>query len=264
MAMRVTVRCAAGSSTGLVRENNEDSAYAGRWLCAVADGLGGHVAGEVASAIVIASLRSRDAEVPEADLAETLGRAVSEANDRLRRAVDADPGLDGMGTTLTAMLWSGARAAVAHIGDSRGYLLREGTLCQITKDHNLANAVGGDPDAATWLAPMLVRFLDGGPDQSPDLAERELLPGDRYLLCSDGLSGVVDDEVIREVLATEAGADPGAVVRTLIGVATEAGGPDNITVVIADVAEAGGEPVPAQPVTVGAAADASPFPDPGN
>lgn len=255
--MSVTVLSAAGSSTGLVRENNEDSAYAGRWMCAVADGLGGHVAGEVASAIVIGALRGWDAELPEAELAAALGRAVGEANDQIRRAVDADPALDGMGTTLTAMLWSGARAAVAHIGDSRGYLLHDGSLSQITKDHNLANMVA-DPDAVAWLAPMLVRFLDGGPDQAPDLAERELDPGDRYLLCSDGLSGVVDEEAIREVLTTEP--DPGAAIRQLIDLAIASGGPDNVTIVIADVTEADGEPAPGDPVTVGAAADAGPGP----
>ena len=249
------MHCAAGSSVGLVRENNEDSAYAGRWLCAVADGLGGHVGGEVASATVIGSLRSQDAEVPEADLAAALGRAVSEANDRLRRAVEDDPGLEGMGTTLTAMRWSGARAALAHVGDSRAYLLHEGELRQISEDHTLANTVA-DPEAAAWLASMLVRFLGGQPDQEPDLTLLELLPGDRYLLCSDGLSGVVDDDAIRGVLASEA--DPAAAVSQLIGRATEAGGPDNITVVIADVVEADGEPWLAPPVTVGAAADAGP------
>ena len=250
--MEIAVRCAAGSNVGLVRENNEDSAYAGRWLCAVADGLGGHVAGEVASATVIGSLRSWDTEVDVTDLAATLGRAVAEANDRLRRAVEDDPRIDGMGTTLTAMLWSGDRAAVAHIGDSRAYLLRDGELRQITTDHNLANAVAGDPDAAAWLAQMLVRFLDGGPDESPDLAERELDPGDRYLLCSDGLTGVASDEVVREVLAAEP--DPAAAVSQLIRLAIEGGGPDNVTVVIADVAEAAAEQAPVQPVTVGAAA----------
>jgi serine/threonine protein phosphatase PrpC len=259
MAVKVTVCSAAGSSVGLVRENNEDSAYAGRWMCAVADGLGGHVGGEVASAAVIGSLRPWDAEVPEADLAAALGRAISEANDRLRRIVEGDPGLEGMGTTLTALLWSGARTALGHVGDSRAYLLRDGSLSQISEDHTLANAVA-DPEAAGWLASMLVRFLGGQPDQEPDIWLLELFPGDRFLLCSDGLSGVVADEVIRDVLGSEA--DPSAVVGQLIDRATDAGGPDNITVVIADVAEAGvagagGEPEP-EPVTVGAAAGEEP------
>src|SRR5215510_3556 len=133
--MGLTVRYAGGSSIGLVRKNNEDSAYVGRWLCAVADGLGGHVGGEVASAAVIDSLRSYDIAVAAADLSETMTGAVGEANDALRRKVDQDPSLRGMGTTLTAMLWSGSQAVVAHVGDSRAYLLRKGELRQITEDH---------------------------------------------------------------------------------------------------------------------------------
>jgi len=259
--MGVTIRCAAGSDVGLARENNEDSAYAGRWLCAVADGLGGHVGGEVASSAVIRSLRSCDAEVPADDLAGTLGRAVSEASEQLRREVEQHPELDGMGTTLTAMLWSGSRAAMAHIGDSRAYLLHDGTLGQITEDHTVANVVA-DAEAAAWLASMLVRFIDGNPDQVPDLTVRELAPGDRYLLCSDGLSGVVDEETIAGVLETET--DPAAAVSRLIGLATERGGPDNITLVIADVTDAGSAPAPGSPVTVGAAAEDALSPDSGS
>ena len=259
--MGVTVRCAAGSDVGLVRENNEDSAYAGRWLCAVADGLGGHVGGEVASSAVIRSLRSWDAEVAAGELAGALGRAVSEAGKQLRLAVEQHPELEGMGTTLTAILWSGSRAAMAHIGDSRAYLLHDGTLGQLTEDHTAANVVA-DPEAAAWLASMLVRFVDGTPDQVPDLTVRELDPGDRYLLCSDGLSGVLDEEAIAGVLGTET--DPAAAVSRLIGLATELGGPDNITVVIADVADGADEPVPASPVTVGAAAEDVLSPGPGS
>ncbi len=250
--MKTSVRGAAGSSVGLVRENNEDSAYAGRWLFAVADGLGGHVAGEVASAAVIRSLRSCDTDVGEDELAGTLEKAVGEANSRIRQAVDDDPELQGMGTTLTAILWSGNRAAIAHIGDSRGYLLRQGDMCQITEDHSAGNVLD-DVEASAWLAPMLVRFLDGRPDQPPDIAVRELLAGDRYLLCSDGLTGAADDHAIGEVLRAEA--DPAAAVTRLIDLAIEGGGPDNVTVVIADVAESAGEPVPVDAVTVGAATD---------
>jgi PPM family protein phosphatase len=248
--MKLTVRGAAGSSVGLVRENNEDSGYAGRWLFAVADGVGGHVGGEVASAAVVRSLRSRDAEVPEEELASTLEEGVREANTRIRQAVEDDPELDGMGTTLTAVLWSGARAAVGHIGDSRGYLLRDGELVQITEDHSLGNVLD-DVEASAGLAAMLVRFLDGRPDQPPDVDVRELRPGDRYLLCSDGLSGAVDEHAIRDVLQEEA--DAAAAVSRLIGLAYDGGGPDNVTVVIADATESAGEPVP--PVTVGAASD---------
>jgi protein phosphatase len=246
--MKTTVRFAAGTSTGLVRTNNEDSAYAGQQLHAIADGMGGHVAGEIASAIVIDSLRSCDIQVAAADLTKTLGQAVSQANARLLRATEADPGLRGMGTTLTAMLWSGGSAALAHIGDSRAYLLRNRGFRQITEDHTLGKLVAG----SARLAPILVRFLDGRPDRSPDLAFREIRAGDRYLLCSDGLSGVVAPDAMSEVLASVA--DAGEVVRRLIRLANEAGGPDNTTVIVLDVRDADIEPVAA--MTLGAAADA--------
>ncbi|HLI39422.1 MAG TPA: protein phosphatase 2C domain-containing protein [Streptosporangiaceae bacterium] len=252
--MEGTVRRAAGlSSIGLVRENNEDSAYVGRWLYAVADGIGGHVGGEIASATVIESLRPYDADVAAADVLATLGKAVSAANAGLLRKVEQDPALAGMGTTLTAMLWSGDRAALAHIGDSRAYLLRGDTLCQITEDHTLGR-VCAEAAASPWLAPVLVRYLDGRPDQVPDLAVRDTRPGDRYLLCSDGLSGVVDADVLREVLASAA--DPDGVARQLTELADAGGGPDNTTVVVIDVQGPEAEPAPAQPMTLGAAADA--------
>jgi len=251
--MGLTVRCVGGSNIGLVRNNNEDSAYAGRWLCAVADGLGGHVGGEVASATVIETLRSYDAQVAATDLAGTLARAVSEANDMLRRKVEADPKLRGMGTTLTAMLWSGSHAVLAHIGDSRAYLLREGRLSQITEDHTLGGLL--DTGVSVRLSSVLVRYLDGRRGQSPDIPLRELRPGDRYLLCSDGLSGVVTPETMREVLASAEPADK--IVRQLIDRANDGGGPDNITVVVADVSEADGEQkAPVEPTMLGAAADA--------
>ncbi|HYZ57558.1 MAG TPA: protein phosphatase 2C domain-containing protein [Streptosporangiaceae bacterium] len=254
MLIETAVRYAAGSSsTGLVRKNNEDSAYVGRWLYAVADGLGGHVAGEIASATVIDSLRSCDVHVATADLAETLGRAVGEANGRLLRKEEQDPALAGMGTTLTAMLWSGEHAAVAHIGDSRAYLLREGRLLQITEDHTLGKLIA-DLAGSARLAPVLVRYLDGRPDRSPDLTLRKGRPGDRYLLCSDGLSGVVAPEIMRQVLVSARSADQA--VDQLVALASEGGGPDNITVIVVDLREAEASPKPVQPRMLGAAADA--------
>src|SRR5262249_18032968 len=151
---------------------------------------------------------------------------------------------------LTAMLWSGSQAVVAHVGDSRAYLLRKGELRQITEDHTLGELLA-DVGVSDRLTPMLVRYLDGRPGRSPDLIPRELDAGDRYLLCSDGLSGVVSFETMRGALTSEQDAD--GAVRQLIDLANEGGGPDNITVVIADVKDADGEP-PA-PVTLGAAAD---------
>jgi serine/threonine protein phosphatase PrpC len=242
---------AAGSDTGLVRAGNEDSAYAGRWLQAVADGMGGHVAGEVASAVVIQSLRSHDVPASPADLVDILGHAAEEANAAIRRRVEADPALRTMGTTLTAMLWSGSSVAIVHIGDSRAYLLRDGRLHQITEDHTLGKLISG-AKASAVLAPVMSRFLDGRPDRSPDLGLRDAELGDRYLLCSDGLSGVLAPAALREVLASAS--DPGEAVRQLIQLANDAGGEDNITAIVVDVLDERDHPGPLRAVTLGAAA----------
>ncbi|SRR6266496_1176024 len=243
------VVAAAASETGLVRQNNEDAAYLGRWLYAVADGMGGHAAGEVASAAVIGSLHACDAEVPPADLLVTLGRGVAAANAEVARRAAEDPARRGMGTTLTAMLWSGDQAALAHIGDSRAFLLRDSQLREITEDHTIGHLVSD----AGFLAPVLSRYLDGRPDRSPDLTLRELRPGDRYLLCSDGLSPEVSSEAIGDALLSAG--DAPAVVSQLVALAEAAGAPDNVTVIVVDVREAGAGAGPTDPVTLGAAAD---------
>jgi protein phosphatase len=248
MTALFALAAAAASETGLVRQNNEDAAYAGRWLFAVADGLGGHAAGEVASAAVIQTLRPHDAEVPPSALLEVLGRAVAEANREVARQAAEDPARRGMGTTLTAMLFSGDRAAVAHIGDSRAFRLRDGQLRQITEDHTIGKLVWD----ADFLAPVLARHLDGRPDRSADLGVRDLRAGDRYLLCSDGLSPVVDDRTLRDVLTLAA--NPADAVCQLVALAEDAGGPDNVTVVVIDVRAADAGLSPAEPVMLGSAA----------
>jgi protein phosphatase len=244
----LTTIWAAGTSTGLVRPLNEDSAYAGHWLHAVADGMGGHVAGEIASATVIAALRAYDAEPDPARLVEILGNAVTTANTAIRRRTESDPALRTMGTTLTAMLWSGRTFALAHIGDSRAYLLRGGRLRQLTEDHALRNLVAGTRTSAV-LAPIMSRFLDGRPDRSPDLGLRGALPGDRYLLCSDGLSAVVPDETMRGVL--ESGDDLAQIIERLTGLANSAGGPDNITAIVIDAPGSSAHGNAAPPITLG-------------
>lgn len=241
---------AAASETGLVRRNNEDAVYSGRWLFAVADGMGGHAAGEVASAAVIESLRTHDADVGAGAVLEVLGHALTEANAEVARRAADDSARFGMGTTLTAMLWSGDSAALVHIGDSRAFRLRDGQLRQITEDHVLGNLVSN----AGPLAPVLSRYLDGRPDRSPDLGLRELRAGDRYLICSDGLSPVVSTRAISAVLATVA--DPANAVRQLVALAEEAGGLDNASVIVIDVQGPGVGSEPAEPVTLGAAAAA--------
>ena len=247
MTARLTLAAAAASETGVVRENNEDAAYSGRWLFAVADGLGGHAAGEVASAAVIESLSSHDAEVAPDILLETFGLAIAEANREIARRVAVDPSRKGMGTTLTAMLWSGDYAALAHIGDSRAFRLREGRLHQITEDHTIGNLVSD----ADFLAPVLSRHLDGRPDRSPDLSLRELQVGDRYLLCSDGLSPVVSSGAIQGALVSAP--TPPEAVRQLSALVEETGGPDNFTMIVIDVRVADSQLELAEPSTLGSA-----------
>lgn len=247
--MNTALIYAAGSDVGRHRENNEDSAYAGAHLLAVADGMGGYAGGEVASSTVIRVVRSFDAEVPAADLERALGDAVAQAHAKLCRAVEERPELGRMGTTLTAMLWSGDQVALAHIGDSRCYLLRNGQLSQLTADHTMDQLLGEGSDVPQ-LSHVLFRVLDGRQDRTPDLLVRTGQVADRYLLCSDGLTDAIDDSAIYEVLDTAP--DPAAAVRRLIDLANEAGGPDNVTCVVADVVE--GPPPSAHPVTVGAAA----------
>ena len=247
MTAPITLQAAAASETGLARQNNEDAAYSGRWLHAVADGMGGHAAGEVASAAVIESLRTYDSEVAPGALLEVLGRAVAEANREVGRRAAEDPSRRGMGTTLTAMLWSGDHFALAHIGDSRAFRLRDKQLRQITEDHVMGKLVSN----AGHLAPVLSRYLDGRPDRSPDLSLRDLRPGDRYMICSDGLSPVVSFGAIRDALASAA--DPGEAVRHLVGLAEAAGAPDNITVIVTDVRAATAGSAAADSVTLGAA-----------
>jgi protein phosphatase len=252
--MNIAFTYAAGSDVGRHRENNEDSAYAGTHLLAVADGMGGYAGGEVASSTVIGLLRSFDAEVPPAELQRKLGDAVAQAHAKLRRVVDERPELGRMGTTLTALLRSGGQVALAHIGDSRCYLLRGSELAQLTDDHTMDRLLGNGGDVPQ-LSHVLFRVLDGRQDRAPDLATRTLEPGERYLLCSDGLTDAVDDSGIKDVLSSAAG--PDEAVRRLIDAANEAGGPDNITCVVADVVETAG-PAPAKSVTVGAATSSTP------
>ncbi|GAA0395341.1 protein phosphatase [Acrocarpospora corrugata] len=239
--MTIALRYAARSDVGLLREGNEDSAYASGRLLAVADGMGGHAHGEVASSVAIAALSSLDKDAYGSDLLGTIEAAVRDANHQLHSMVARDPSLKGMGTTLTAMLWNGTRFALVHVGDSRAYLLRSGELYQITHDHTLVQSLVDDgritqEEAANHpQRSILLRALDGSGEVDPDLQDREAQLGDRYLLCSDGLSTVVSAETLHHTLSTID--DPDDVVRQLIDLANRGGGPDNITCVVADVLE---------------------------
>ncbi|NEA39708.1 protein phosphatase 2C domain-containing protein [Streptomyces sp. SID11385] len=237
--MSLSLRFAAGSHKGMIRQGNEDSGYAGPRLLAIADGMGGAAAGEVASSEVISSLVDLDDEIPGSDILTSLGVAVQRANERLRLMVEEDPQLDGMGTTLTALLWTGQRLGLVHVGDSRAYLLRDGVLTQITQDHTwVARLVDEgritEEEATTHpQRSLLMRNLGSADQVEPDLSIREVRPGDRYLLCSDGLSGVVSHQTMEETLASYQG--PQETVQDLIQLALRGGGPDNVTVIVADV-----------------------------
>lgn len=258
--MTLAIRYAARSDVGLLREGNEDSAYAGPRLLAVADGMGGHAHGEVASATAISALAPLDEDIPGTDLAGALEAAIHDANGTLHRMVGEDPSLEGMGTTLTAMLWSGSRVGLAHIGDSRAYLLRDGDLYQITRDHTLVQQLVDEgritpEEAATHpQRSLLLRALDGRGEVEPETNLREAQLGDRYMLCSDGLSTVVSADTLLRTLSTAP--EPEQATRELIDLANRGGGPDNITCIVADVVEAGAEPVTDTPVVAGAASNA--------
>jgi PPM family protein phosphatase len=234
----LAVRYAVQSDIGLRRDENEDSAYAGARLLAVADGMGGHAGGEVASAAVIDALRPLDTQVPAGELLNALDHAVRRANSALRDIVKTDPSLQGMGTTLTALLWSGSRLGLVHIGDSRAYLARDGELFQITHDHTMVQSLLDDGKitaeevASHPQRSLLLRAL-GRDGADPDLQLREARPGDRYLLCSDGLHDVVDAGSIARMLLTVS--DPDQAAKGLVSLAIDGGGPDNITCIVADV-----------------------------
>ncbi|MFF1377833.1 Stp1/IreP family PP2C-type Ser/Thr phosphatase [Streptomyces sp. NPDC058308] len=262
--MSLSLRFAAGSHKGMIREGNEDSGYAGPRLLAIADGMGGQAAGEVASSEVISTLVTLDDDVPGSDILTSLGTAVQRANDQLRLMVEEDPQLEGMGTTLTALLWTGQRLGLVHVGDSRAYLLRDGVLTQITQDHTWVQRLvdeGRITEEEATTHPqrsLLMRALGSGDHVEPDLSIREVRAGDRYLICSDGLSGVVSHQTMEDTLASYQG--PQETVQELIQLALRGGGPDNITVIVADVLDIdSGDTLAGQlsdtPVVVGAVAE---------
>jgi PPM family protein phosphatase len=241
--MTFALHYALRSDVGLLREGNEDSAYAGPRLLAIADGMGGHAAGEVASAVAISAIAPLDKQnLTSAEaMLDALAAAVAAARDTLHDMSASDPAVEGMGTTLTALLWDDAQVAVCHIGDSRAYLLRDNDLYQITRDHTLIQSLvdeGRLSPAAAANHPqrsLIMRALQGSTEAEPDLAIHEAMLGDRYLLCSDGLTDVVSDEDVHEVLSAVADADEA--VNQLITLAIRNGGPDNVTCIVADVVD---------------------------
>jgi serine/threonine protein phosphatase PrpC len=233
----------AGSDVGRARSGNEDSYFCGRTVFAVADGLGGHQGGEVASAAAVAPLAALDGRelATTAEAAEALAAAIQEANSAILDRAAGDPSLWGMGTTMTAAaVTADGHLQLAHVGDSRAYLLRDGALEQLTTDHTVVAELVRRGRLTPELAAIhpersiLTRAvgLDARiPVDTPD--PLDLRPGDQCLLCSDGLTEAVPDPTIAELLSTDE--DGNAACRSLIDAANEAGGPDNITVVLVRV-----------------------------
>jgi PPM family protein phosphatase len=236
--MGVILRAAMVTDLGLVRSNNEDSAHIGPRLLAVADGMGGLPAGELASDVVVQALAPLDDAADDADPLELLTAAVEDGNNRVADMVDEDPVREGMGTTVTALMLSGDRFGLVHVGDSRCYLLHDGALEQVTRDDTLVQSLvdrGALTPAQARAHPqrsLVTQAVQGRP-MTISGGTFEARAGDRYLICSDGLSDVVTDEAIGQALVSYP--EPQECAEQLVKLAVQAGGPDNITVIVADV-----------------------------
>lgn len=221
---------------GRVRTHNEDSVLAQPPLFVVADGLGGHEAGEVASSIAVETLRDHAPRRPDA---KALARAVRAANREVMRAAREGFGKQGMGTTMTAAIVEGTRIALAQVGDSRAYLMHEGVISRITEDHSMVADMirrGQLTEAESRYHPnrsVITRALGTDPNMTADPYEFDAEPGDRLLLCSDGLTAMLEDAAIGDALA--AYKDPAIAARMLVDAANDAGGHDNVSVIIVDI-----------------------------
>lgn len=256
--MALALIFAAASHVGHIRSNNEDSAYAGPHLLALSDGMGGHAAGEIASQLMIRELSRLDKADESGEMFEQLLAAMTSGNGAIADEVDANPEREGMGCTLDAFLFRGDTLAICHVGDSRGYRLRDGILQQLTKDDTFVQSLVDEGK----LAPedvsshpqrsLILKALTGRPVE-PTLLSHTVRVGDRYLLCSDGLSDPVSADTIKEILS---GGTIQEAVDKLIDLALRSGGPDNVTVVVGEILEVPEDEADAyrevQPLLVGA------------
>ncbi len=253
---------AAVSDVGRVRKDNQDSGYAGPWLLAVCDGVGGAARGDIASATAISQLRRLDEPpitgAPDELLTRVAG-AIHRAHDRMVELVDEDPALSGTSTTATVAAFDGTRLGIGHVGDSRAYLYRDHAISQLTLDHTFVQTLVDEgritPDEAR-VHPhknLILRAIDAVSDSEPDLFVLDLIAGDRILLCSDGACGVLEDGRLADILST--GSVEYAAVE-LVRASLEAGSSDNVTCVVGDVTEAPAAGAEADsPLVVGAAAE---------
>lgn len=229
------LRVGARTDVGRVRKGNEDSYTASEPLFAVADGMGGHQGGEVASSLALEVIGKGDG---------TLEELVREANDAVYRRAAQDPGLAGMGTTLTVLRADDEVLRLAHVGDSRAYLLRAGKLQRLTKDHTVVERLVDEgrltPEEAEIHPQRSILTRALGVDEALQVDQESIEPraGDRLLLCSDGLTGMVDEDRIARILTENA--DPQAAADALVAAANEAGGQDNVTAVVIDVLDGKG------------------------
>ena len=254
----LSLRFAARSEIGKVRRNNEDAGYAATDLLVVADGMGGHEAGELASAATIAAVVAAASNSVGADeVLKQLADAVITSGEYIADVVSGNRDLAGMGTTMTVVALREDRIAMAHVGDSRAYVYRDSELQQMTKDHTFVQTLVDSGEITPEEAAvhprrnLMMRAIDGIHAVEVDLSVRETREGDRFLLCSDGLCGVIDSIQISQCLATD---DLTQAVTLLIDAAMAAGAPDNITVVVADVVN---DNIEVDPVLIGSAADSA-------
>lgn len=260
MTVQLKFDYTVASDRGLVRGNNEDSAYAGPYLLALADGMGGHAAGEVASQIMITHLEKLDADPEDNDVLALLTAAADDANQAIADEIERRPETEGMGTTLTALAFDGHRLGLCHVGDSRGYRLRGGELTQLTVDDTYVQSLVAEgrlkpEDVSTHPRRSLILKAYTGRPVDPTLESIDVRPGDRLLLCSDGLSDPVTHSTIEDTLTQ---GTPSEAAARLIELALRSGGPDNVTVVVADVvdelalSDAARAALPTVPATAGA------------
>jgi PPM family protein phosphatase len=240
----LALESAVRSDVGPVRDNNEDAVYASPRLAAVADGVGGAVAGEVASRAAIDALVALDNRRLDVPLPEALRSAIADGNERIGFIAACRPRTAGMSTTLTAVALGDEGYAVANVGDSRAYLLRDDALRPLTRDDSLvqrmldAGAITPEEARRHPQRSFVVESLDGDPQRTPPpVATLRARPGDRLLLCSDGLTDFVDEEPIAAALRI---ADRGECAQRLVDLALAAGARDNVSVVVADVVARGG------------------------
>ncbi|MEA4943443.1 MAG: protein phosphatase 2C domain-containing protein [Propionicimonas sp.] len=237
--MSLALRYRAHSEIGLVRKNNQDSAYVSPTMLVVADGMGGAAAGDLASAVAIKELRAVDGDHTGQEMLAAFDRAISNATEQVSLLVRSDPTLEGMGTTVCGVMFDGEQLGLANIGDSRAYRFRDGALTRLSRDHSWVQTLvdeGRITEAEALEHPhrsLILRVVNGQSQHIPDLELAPVELGDRLLICSDGLCGAVTDAQI-EALMT---GDLEQVMQQLVQLALDAGGLDNITIVLADVVE---------------------------